>query len=61
MFDLDIRIFTFFYNKCYHLGRTFGFGAFEGMVLYAYIILLPITTAMDKKNKAKAKKDSQCL
>lgn len=61
MFDLDLRVFTFCYNQCRNLGKSFGFGAFEGMVLYVGIILLPITSAMDKKKKAREKKERECL
>lgn len=46
-------MFDFLYHHCYRLGSAFGFGAFEGFVLYLGTIALAITTVMDSK---KAKK-----
>lgn len=52
MFDLDIRLFSCVYTNCKELGNAFGFGAFEGFVLYAGTILMVITTALNKKAKS---------
>ena len=42
MFDLDIQLFNFIYSSCKSLGNTFGYGAFEGLVMYAGLITLGI-------------------
>lgn len=52
MFDLDIRLFNYIYTNCKSLGQAFGFGAFEGFVLYSSTILMAITTAISKKVKS---------
>lgn len=52
MFDLDIRLFNYIYTNCKQLGSAFGFGAFEGFVLYSSTILMIITTAISKKVKS---------
>lgn len=55
MFNLDIRLFNYIYNNCKSLGSTFGFGAFEGLVMYSSLILLAIVKVREGNNK-KAKK-----
>ncbi len=52
MFDLDIRLFNYIYSNCKVLGNAFGFGAFEGFVLYSSTILMVITTTLSKKAKS---------
>ncbi|WP_204226510.1 hypothetical protein [Clostridium botulinum] len=52
MFDLDIRLFNCIYTNCKALGSAFGFGAFEGFVLYGGTILMVITEVMSKKAKS---------
>ncbi len=52
MFDLDIRLFNCIYTNCKALGSAFGFGAFEGFILYTGIILMVITTTLSKKAKS---------
>lgn len=52
MFDLDIRLFNYIYTNCKSLGQAFGFGAFEGFILYTGTILMVITTAISKKEKS---------
>lgn len=49
MFDLDIALFKFIYRNCRHLGGIFGFGAFEGFVMYSSSILLAIVKAYEVK------------
>lgn len=51
MFNLDIGLFSFLYEHCKSLGNAFGFGAFEGLILYASVILLTVTTVTNKKVK----------
>lgn len=34
MFKLDSIFFSFIFNSCKTLGNTFGYGAFEGAVIY---------------------------
>ncbi|WP_205448236.1 hypothetical protein [Clostridium botulinum] len=51
MFDLDIRLFSCIYTNCKALGNVFGFGAFEGFVIYSGIILIVITEVMSKRSK----------
>lgn len=53
MFDLDLRLFNFIYNHCYQLGRSMGFGALEGFILYVSAIALGITTVINKKGDKK--------
>lgn len=55
MFKLDISLFDFLYKYCKSLGNAFGYGAFEGLVLYSTVILLGITATLDKR---KQKNDS---
>lgn len=52
MFDLDLRLFNCIYTSCKSLGQEFGFGAFEGFVLYSSTILMVITEVMSKKAKS---------
>ncbi len=52
MFDLDIRLFNCIYTNCKALGSAFGFGAFEGCILYTGTILMVITTVLNKKAKS---------
>ncbi|WP_252219383.1 MULTISPECIES: hypothetical protein [unclassified Clostridium] len=52
MFDLDIRLFNYIYINCKSLGQAFGFGAFEGFILYTGTILMVITTTLSKKAKS---------
>lgn len=42
MFNLDIQLLNFIYSSCKSLGNTFGYGAFEGLVMYAGLITLGI-------------------
>lgn len=51
MFSLDFRLFNVIYEHCYKLGSSFGYGAFEGLVLYASVIMLGITTITNKKGE----------
>lgn len=51
MFDLDLRLFYFIYNQCRSLGSAFGFGAFEGFIMYLSIIMLAVSEVMNKKGK----------
>ena len=52
MFDLDIAIFEFIYNSCMRLGRAFGYGAFEGFIIY-FIIVAGSTIAVIEKRRGK--------
>ncbi|NOW07880.1 hypothetical protein [Clostridium beijerinckii] len=47
MFNLDLQIFNFIYSNCKHLGGAFGYGAFEGFVLYGSVIALAIVKVTD--------------
>lgn len=49
MFNLDIKLFSFLYSYCKSLGNIFGYGAFEGLVMYAGVILLGVIKATEKK------------
>lgn len=54
-FYLDIEIAKVAYNSCQRLGQVFGYGAFEGMVMYMSVITLGIfegiRTSKRKKNQ----------
>ncbi|WP_238899388.1 hypothetical protein [Clostridium sp. YIM B02500] len=47
MFNLDLQLFNFIYSNCKHLGGAFGYGAFEGFVLYGSVIALAIVKVTD--------------
>lgn len=51
MFNLDIILFDFLYKHCRSLGNAFGYGSFEGLVLYSTVVLLGITATLDKRKK----------
>lgn len=51
MFNLDLQIFNFIYSNCKHLGGAFGYGAFEGFVLYGSITALAIVKVRDINSK----------
>ena len=51
MFNLDIQLFNFIYSSCKSLGNTFGYGAFEGLVMYTGIIMLGIIKGKRFNNK----------
>lgn len=44
-------MFSLIYEQCYILGHAIGFGAFEGLILYASVIMLGITTITNKKGE----------
>ena len=46
-------MFSLIYEHCYQLGRSMGFGALEGFILYASVIALGITTVINKKGDKK--------
>ncbi|MCE5221648.1 MAG: hypothetical protein LLF98_10400 [Clostridium sp.] len=54
MFDLDIKLFSLLYSCCKSLGNIFGFGAFEGMIMYSSVILLGITEVTNSKKVKKS-------
>lgn len=49
MFNLDLEIIRFLYLKCKSAGEIFGFGAFEGAVIYAGMITLAFLQGSKKK------------
>lgn len=51
MFNLDLQLFNFIYSNCKHLGGAFGYGAFEGFVLYGSVIALAIVKVTDINSK----------
>ena len=53
MFDLDIRVFNSIYYQCNQLGSLFGFGAFEGLVMYGSLILLAVIKVSEAKKVKK--------
>lgn len=46
-------MFNFFYEHSLKLGRSFEFGAFEGLVIYASVIMCGITSVISKKSDKK--------
>lgn len=47
---LDVIVLSFIYKQCLILGSAFGFGAFEGGVIYASLLtLLGFKVAENKK------------
>ena len=54
MFDLDLQVFNYLYNTCKILGKTFGYGAFEGFIMYLGIIVLAVLKGIEiSKRKSK--------
>ncbi|GEP65185.1 hypothetical protein CBE01nite_29530 [Clostridium beijerinckii] len=53
MFDLDLKVFYFFYSHCKVLGSIFGFGAFEGAIMYISVIALAIVKVNEAKKVKK--------
>lgn len=53
MFSLDLILFNLIYNKCLALGLIFGYGAFEGAVIYVGIIMAGITSVNNAKKVQK--------
>lgn len=51
MFKLDIAVFNWVYNQCLILGKIFGFGALEGLLMY--LTLLSPIIIIDKKKVTK--------
>lgn len=51
MFNLDFIIFSLIYKQCLKLGLAFGYGAFEGFILYAGVIVGGILTVTKDKVK----------
>lgn len=56
MFNLDLQFFNFIYSNCKHLGGAFGYGTFEGLVLYSSVIALAIVKVTDINNSKKVHK-----
>jgi hypothetical protein len=46
-------MFNFIYQNSLKLGHAIGFGALEGFILYASVIMLGITTVINKKGDKK--------
>lgn len=53
MFNLDLKVFYYLYDNCRVLGSAFGFGAFEGFVMYASVITLAIVKVNEAKKVKK--------
>lgn len=53
MFNLDLILFNLIYRKCLLLGLTFGYGALEGAVIYAAIIMAGVTSLSNAKKVKK--------
>lgn len=53
MFNLDVRVFNYVYNNCRQMGSVFGFGAFEGFIMYSSLVSLGIIRFLDAKKVKK--------
>ena len=53
MFDLDLALYAFLYRSCAKLGDVFGFGAWEGFIIYAGIITLAVLKGIEISKKVK--------
>lgn len=51
MFGLDKVIFYFVYKHCLRVGSSFGFGAFEGFIMYFMAISSGIIIYFEKRTK----------
>lgn len=47
--NLDLVVYNYLYTQCLKLGSAFGYGAMEGLYIYALCILAPILSI--KKGK----------
>ena len=50
MLNLDVVTFGYIYNNCRQIGGIFGFGAFEGFIIYSSLFSLGIVRFLDFKN-----------
>lgn len=51
MFGLDTLILNFFFSQFKMLGTMFGFGAFEGFILYLGVMMAGISSITGKEKK----------
>lgn len=53
MFNLDIRAFNYIYSSCHQIGNIFGYGTFEGFIMYGSLISLGILKFLETPKKEK--------
>jgi uncharacterized membrane protein YjgN (DUF898 family) len=53
MFDLDIRVFNYVYSNCRQIGTIFGYGAFEGFIMYSSLISIGLLKLLEAAKKLK--------
>jgi uncharacterized membrane protein YjgN (DUF898 family) len=53
MFNLDLKLFYYLYKNCRALGSAFGFGAFEGFIMYSSVIVLAVVKVLEAKKEKK--------
>ncbi|MDS0525443.1 hypothetical protein NNC19_07115 [Clostridium sp. SHJSY1] len=51
MFKYDLVVINWIYNNCKMLGNVFGYGAFEGFIIYTGIIIVAVTSVINKRLK----------
>ncbi|MBD7909723.1 MULTISPECIES: hypothetical protein [Clostridium] len=56
MFRLDLLVYNFIFNNCQALGNVFGFGAFEGFIIYAGVITVAVMKIFNDNIKKDVKK-----
>lgn len=53
MLNSDIRVFNYVYNNCRQMGNIFGFGAFEGFIMYGSLLSLGLVRFFETKKVKK--------
>lgn len=51
MFDLDIYVLNFIYQRCVEMGHCFSCGALGGLVIYGGIIAGTIVSTLNRIGK----------
>lgn len=53
MFSLDMRVFNYIYSNCRQIGNVFGYGAFEGFIMYSSLISIGLLKILETAKKLK--------
>ncbi len=53
MFSLDMKVFNYIYSNCRQIGNIFGYGAFEGFIMYSGLISIGLLKLLETARKLK--------
>ncbi|OOM78706.1 hypothetical protein [Clostridium sp. BL-8] len=53
MFGLDMKVFNYIYSNCRQIGSIFGYGAFEGFIMYGGLISMGVLKFFENTKKLK--------